>query len=160
MAENGATFCAKESGRSPPNRSIKNMISDMDGAVPQGFPAYGTIRPASSRITRLHQRFTTFISCVAITNISDAFTNCSSRVCAKSPLPCPRPRSPAATTSAAYDKGVVSLIEVLQADESLLNVLDAQVQATTESTRSAVATFRAVGGGWSPEQPPMVVSRS
>ncbi|RLJ38115.1 efflux transporter outer membrane subunit [Acidovorax sp. 106] len=62
-------------------------------------------------------------------------------------------------SGAAYDKGVVSLIEVLQADESLLNVLDAQVQAHTESTRSSVAIFRAVGGGWAPEQPPVLVSR-
>jgi NodT family efflux transporter outer membrane factor (OMF) lipoprotein len=62
-------------------------------------------------------------------------------------------------SGAAYDKGVVSLIEVLQADETLLNVMDAQVQAHTESTRSSVAIFRAVGGGWAPEQPPVLVSR-
>ena len=62
-------------------------------------------------------------------------------------------------SGAAYDKGVVSLIEVLQADESLLNVLDAQVQAHTESTRSSVAIFRAVGGGWTPEPPSVLVSR-
>lgn len=61
-------------------------------------------------------------------------------------------------SGAAYDKGVVSLIEVLQADESLLNVLDAQVQAHTESTRSMVAIFKAVGGGWSPEPLPLIVS--
>lgn len=62
-------------------------------------------------------------------------------------------------SGAAYDKGVVSLIEVLQADESLLSVLDAQVQANTESTRSVVAIFKAVGGGWTPEQSPVVVSK-
>jgi len=61
-------------------------------------------------------------------------------------------------SGAAYDKGVVSLIEVLQADESLLNVLDAQVQAHTESTRSMVAIFKAVGGGWSPEPLPLIAS--
>lgn len=55
---------------------------------------------------------------------------------------------------AAYDKGVVSLIEVLQADESLLGVLDAQAQARMESARSTVAIFKALGGGWKPEPLP------
>ena len=49
---------------------------------------------------------------------------------------------------AAYQKGVVSLIEVLQADESLLSVSDAAVQAKTEAARAAVAAFKALGGGW------------
>lgn len=49
---------------------------------------------------------------------------------------------------AAYQKGVVSLVEVLQADESLLRASDARVQAQTESARAAVAAFRALGGGW------------
>ncbi len=49
---------------------------------------------------------------------------------------------------AAYQKGVVSLIEVLQADESLLRTADAQAQAQTESARAAVAAFKALGGGW------------
>ena len=49
---------------------------------------------------------------------------------------------------AAYQKGVVSLIEVLQADESLLRVADARVQAQTESARAAVGAFKALGGGW------------
>ncbi|MDR3413759.1 MAG: TolC family protein [Formivibrio sp.] len=49
---------------------------------------------------------------------------------------------------AAYQKGVVSLIEVLQADENLLRTSDARVQAQTESARAAVAAFRALGGGW------------
>jgi outer membrane protein TolC len=51
---------------------------------------------------------------------------------------------------AAYQKGVVSLIEVLQADESLLRASDARVQARTESVRAAVAAFKALGGGWQP----------
>lgn len=51
---------------------------------------------------------------------------------------------------AAYQKGVVSLIEVLQADESLLRAADAQAQAKTEAARAAVAAFRALGGGWQP----------
>lgn len=53
---------------------------------------------------------------------------------------------------AAYRKGVVSLIEVLQADENLLRAADMQAQAQTESARAAVAAFKALGGGWqSPE---------
>ncbi|MDP5238165.1 TolC family protein [Uliginosibacterium sp. 31-16] len=54
---------------------------------------------------------------------------------------------------AAYQKGVVSLIEVLLADENLLRVTDARVQAQTESARAAVAAFRALGGGWQPGEP-------
>ncbi len=48
----------------------------------------------------------------------------------------------------AYQKGVVSLIEVLHADENLLRTSDAKAQAQTESARSAVAAFKALGGGW------------
>lgn len=51
---------------------------------------------------------------------------------------------------AAYQKGVVSLIEVLQADEQLLRASDARVQAQTESARAAVVAFRSLGGGWQP----------
>lgn len=51
---------------------------------------------------------------------------------------------------AAYQKGVVSLIEVLQADENLLKASDARVQAQTESVRAAVSAFKALGGGWQP----------
>jgi len=57
---------------------------------------------------------------------------------------------------AAYQKGVVSLIEVLQADESLLRASDQREQARTESARAAVAAFKALGGGWQPEQPKAV----
>ncbi|MEX3791112.1 efflux transporter outer membrane subunit [Paraburkholderia sp. BR14374] len=53
-----------------------------------------------------------------------------------------------AASFAAYQKGVVSLIEVLQADDSLLRTSDARVQAQTESARAAVAAFKALGGGW------------
>jgi outer membrane protein TolC len=53
---------------------------------------------------------------------------------------------------AAYQKGVVSLVEVLQADENLLRASDAQAQARTESARAAVAAFKALGGGWLPAQ--------
>lgn len=53
---------------------------------------------------------------------------------------------------AAYQKGVVSRIEVLQADENLLRASDARAQAQTESARAAVATFKALGGGWQPRE--------
>lgn len=55
---------------------------------------------------------------------------------------------------AAYQNGVVSLIEVLQADESLLRASDMRAQAQTESARAAVAAFKALGGGW--QSPPAV----
>lgn len=51
---------------------------------------------------------------------------------------------------AAYQKGVVRLIEVLHADERLLRTSDARAQAQTESARAAVAAFKALGGGWTP----------
>jgi NodT family efflux transporter outer membrane factor (OMF) lipoprotein len=49
---------------------------------------------------------------------------------------------------AAYDAGVVSLIEVLDADGNLLQTRDAKAQAQTEAARAAIASFRALGGGW------------
>lgn len=60
---------------------------------------------------------------------------------------------------AAYQKGVVSLIEVLQADENLLRATDMQAQARTESARAAVAAFKALGGGWQPGQSDAVATR-
>ncbi|MFZ6721664.1 efflux transporter outer membrane subunit [Undibacterium sp. Ji49W] len=60
---------------------------------------------------------------------------------------------------AAYQKGVVSLIEVLQADENLLRASDTQAQAQTESARAAVAVFKALGGGWQPRQSEAVATR-
>lgn len=55
-----------------------------------------------------------------------------------------------AATYAAYQKGVVSLIEVLQADENLLRASDARAQAEAEAARAAIASFKALGGGWQP----------
>jgi outer membrane protein TolC len=49
---------------------------------------------------------------------------------------------------AAYQGGVVSLIEVLDADGNLLQVRDGKVLAQTEASRAAIASFRASGGGW------------
>jgi outer membrane protein TolC len=49
---------------------------------------------------------------------------------------------------AAYQSGVVSLIEVLDAEGNLLQVRDAKAQAQTEASRAGVAMFRSLGGGW------------
>ncbi len=53
----------------------------------------------------------------------------------------------------AYKGGAVSLIEVLDADTRLFATRDARAQAQTEAARAAVASFRAVGGGWSAPVP-------
>ncbi|MYN47746.1 efflux transporter outer membrane subunit [Pseudoduganella sp. FT93W] len=55
-------------------------------------------------------------------------------------------------TFAAYQKGLVSKMDVLRADESLLRVADAKAQAEIDAARAAVATFRALGGGWQVSQ--------
>lgn len=51
---------------------------------------------------------------------------------------------------AAYKGGVVSLIEVLDADRRLLETRDGAIQARAAASRGAVASFRALGGGWTP----------
>jgi NodT family efflux transporter outer membrane factor (OMF) lipoprotein len=48
----------------------------------------------------------------------------------------------------AYQGGVVSLIEVLDADGNLLQMRDEKAQAQTEAARAAISSFRALGGGW------------
>jgi NodT family efflux transporter outer membrane factor (OMF) lipoprotein len=50
----------------------------------------------------------------------------------------------------AYEGGVTSLIEVRDADRDLLTASDALVQARAGADRAAVAAFRALGGGWTP----------
>lgn len=52
------------------------------------------------------------------------------------------------SSMAAYKGGVVSLIEVLDANTRLLQARDALAQARTECARAAVASFRSLGGGW------------
>ncbi|HWV08050.1 MAG TPA: TolC family protein, partial [Pseudomonas sp.] len=52
----------------------------------------------------------------------------------------------------AYQNGAASLIDVLNADETLLRASDARAQAQTESARAAIEAFRALGGGWNSEQ--------
>jgi outer membrane protein TolC len=51
----------------------------------------------------------------------------------------------------AYEGGVVSLIEVRDADRDLLTASDQLVQAKSDTARAAVAAFRALGGGWPAE---------
>jgi len=46
--------------------------------------------------------------------------------------------------------------EGLQADENLLRAADARAQARPEFARAAVATFKALGGGWQPGDPDTV----
>lgn len=48
----------------------------------------------------------------------------------------------------AYQGGVVSLIEVRDADRDLLAASDQLVQAHAGAARAAVASYRALGGGW------------
>ncbi|SDT16305.1 efflux transporter, outer membrane factor (OMF) lipoprotein, NodT family [Pseudomonas sp. Z003-0.4C(8344-21)] len=59
----------------------------------------------------------------------------------------------------AYEKGAASLIDVLRADQTLLQTADARAQAQTESTRAAVALFKSLGGGWQPAEPSPVAAR-
>ncbi|THD72789.1 efflux transporter outer membrane subunit [Phenylobacterium sp.] len=48
----------------------------------------------------------------------------------------------------AYEGGVASLLEVRDADRDLLTASDQLVQSQVAAARAAVATFRALGGGW------------
>jgi NodT family efflux transporter outer membrane factor (OMF) lipoprotein len=52
------------------------------------------------------------------------------------------------TSLAAFQGGTVSLVEVLDADLRLLATRDARAVARTTAARSAVASFKALGGGW------------
>jgi NodT family efflux transporter outer membrane factor (OMF) lipoprotein len=50
---------------------------------------------------------------------------------------------------AAYKGGIASLIEVLDADRRLLETRDGAIQARAAAARGAIASYRALGGGWS-----------
>lgn len=56
-----------------------------------------------------------------------------------------------AATFAGYQRGADSLIDVLRADETLLQTADARAQAQTDVARAAVAAYKALGGGWDPD---------
>jgi len=59
-----------------------------------------------------------------------------------------------ASAFAAYKGGVSSLLEVLDADRRLLENRDAGIQARAAAARAAIASFRALGGGWDAQQRP------
>jgi NodT family efflux transporter outer membrane factor (OMF) lipoprotein len=52
-------------------------------------------------------------------------------------------------TELAYENGVLSLIDVLDADRELLFASDRLAVVKSEQARAAVASYRALGGGWS-----------
>jgi NodT family efflux transporter outer membrane factor (OMF) lipoprotein len=58
-----------------------------------------------------------------------------------------------AAAQAAYEGGVVSLVEVLDADTRLLAQRDAMTVAQLEASRAAVSTFKALGGSWDAARP-------
>ena len=55
-------------------------------------------------------------------------------------------------TQDAYQQGALSLLEVLDIDRQLLAASDRLVIARTTTARASVASFRALGGGWSDAQ--------
>jgi NodT family efflux transporter outer membrane factor (OMF) lipoprotein len=52
----------------------------------------------------------------------------------------------------AYQKGITSKLEVLQADESLLRASDEETLARAETITSAIAAYKALGGGWQADE--------
>ncbi|ENU09831.1 TolC family protein [Acinetobacter calcoaceticus] len=50
----------------------------------------------------------------------------------------------------AYQKGINSQIEVLQANSNALQFTDRRVQVQTDSALAAVAVYKSLGGGWQP----------
>ncbi|HET6525120.1 efflux transporter outer membrane subunit [Sphingopyxis sp.] len=53
-----------------------------------------------------------------------------------------------ASSLAAYKGGVSSLLDVLDADQRFLASRDAEIQSKAAAARAAIASFRALGGGW------------
>ncbi|VVD60565.1 Solvent efflux pump outer membrane protein SrpC [Pandoraea morbifera] len=62
------------------------------------------------------------------------------------------------SAQAAYTGGTVSLYEVLDADRQLLTVRDDDARAQADNARAAVATFRALGGGWQADAPALALT--
>lgn len=54
----------------------------------------------------------------------------------------------------AYEQGVTSLVEVRDADRELLAASDQLEVTRADAARAAVAAFRALGGGWRPDERP------
>ena len=59
------------------------------------------------------------------------------------------PESDRDTAEAAYRGGIISLTDVLDADRLLLVAQDELAKTRADAARAAVASFRALGGGWS-----------
>jgi outer membrane protein TolC len=51
----------------------------------------------------------------------------------------------------AYAAGAIPLTDVLDADRQLLETRDDLAENRADAARAAVRSFRALGGGWSPE---------
>jgi outer membrane protein TolC len=64
-----------------------------------------------------------------------------------------------ASALAAFQKGAVSRHDVLQADAQLLRAEDARAQAQSAAARAAVATYKALGGGWQAPAPASLAAR-
>ncbi|MCC7598017.1 efflux transporter outer membrane subunit [Janthinobacterium sp. FW305-129] len=64
-----------------------------------------------------------------------------------------------ASALAAFHKGAASRHDVLQADARLLQAEDARAQAQTGAARAAVATYKALGGGWQAPAPAALAAR-
>ena len=64
-----------------------------------------------------------------------------------------------AAALAAFHKGVIGRHDVLQADAQLLRAEDARAQAQTAAARAAVATYKALGGGWQAPAPAALAAR-
>jgi len=58
----------------------------------------------------------------------------------------------------SYDAGVINLIEVRDADRDLLAASDQLAQTQAGAARAAVASFRALGGGWQPQTVPVAAT--
>jgi outer membrane protein TolC len=67
-----------------------------------------------------------------------------------------------ASAFAGYKGGVSTMLDVLDADRRLLETRDAEIQAKAAAARAAVASFRALGGGWDAPPPALAgaVTRS
>lgn len=59
-----------------------------------------------------------------------------------------------ASSFAAYKGGVSSLLDVLDADQRLLASRDSEIQSKAAAARAAIASFRALGGGWDASNAP------
>ncbi|HEY0230137.1 MAG TPA: TolC family protein [Dokdonella sp.] len=58
----------------------------------------------------------------------------------------------------SYDAGVINLIEVRDTDRDLLAASDQLAQTRADAARAAVASFRALGGGWQPQAVPVAAT--